>query len=305
VDAIAPAFLHHVRHALQRGVLQGYRTFEEPLPTVRGRVLFAEQLRRRPGRWLPVEVAYDEYTVDIVENRLLLAALDRLRRVGLRSESVRRSLREQEAALGGVSLIAFDPSRLPTVTLTRLNKRYEHAIALARLVLESTSIDIGHGRAPGGAFLVRMSRVFEVFIVAALRDALGSRSSHLVHGARGRQLTMGRDGECPLLPDLSWWDGPHCRFIGDVKYKAASDIGNASPGDLYQLLAYATSANVPSGMLIHAAGATDVSEMVTRYSGKTLRSLALDLTATPQDILEQVKMLAHRIEAESSPTLAA
>jgi hypothetical protein len=89
------------------------------------------------------------------------------------------------------------------------------------------------------------------------------------------------------------------------EYKAASDIRNANPGDLYQFLAHATSANVPSGMLIPAAGGSDVSEMVTRHSGTTLRSLALDLAATPEAILEQVNMLAHRIEAESSATLAA
>jgi 5-methylcytosine-specific restriction enzyme subunit McrC len=305
VDAVAPAFLHHVRYALQRGILQGYQTVEEALPTVRGRILFDEQLRRRSGRWLPVQVRYDEYTIDIAENRLLLAALDRLRRVRLRSEVVRRGLREQEAALAGVSLIAFNSSRIPTIAYTRLNKRYEHAIALARLVLESTSIDIGAGRAPACAFLVRMSRVFELFVVTALREALGARTSHLVHGGRGRQLTMGIAGEIQLWPDLSWWDGSQCRFVADIKYKSAAHIRHAQPGDLYQLLAYATSANVPSGMLIHAAGGVDTSGIVTRHSGKVLHSLAIDLSTSPDRILEQVRELARRIERESERAAAA
>jgi 5-methylcytosine-specific restriction enzyme subunit McrC len=305
VDSIAPAFLYHVRHALERGVLQGYQTMEESLPTVRGRVRFEEHLRRRPGQWLPVQVRYDDYTVDIVENRLLLAALGRLRRVGLRSEAVRRGLREQEAALAGVSLVPFDRLRLPIIAFTRLNRRYENAIALARLVLDSTSIDLGSGRAPGCAFLIKMFHVFELFLVTALREALGSRASHLVHGGKGRQLTMGLAGECQLLPDLSWWDGPQCRFVADVKYKSAYDIQHADPGDLYQLLAYATSANVPSGMLIHAAGAAETSELVTRHSGKVLQSLALNLNATPNEILKQVLELAHRIEQQSAKVAAA
>src|SRR5437660_11267390 len=50
-----------------------------------------------------------------VNARFLLAALDRLRRVGLRSEVVRRGLREQEAAIASVSLIAFDSLRIPTI----------------------------------------------------------------------------------------------------------------------------------------------------------------------------------------------
>ncbi len=305
VDAVAHALVYHVGHALRRGLLQGYQTIEEALPTVRGRVLFDEQLRRRPGRWLPAEVRFDEYTVDILENRLLLAALDRLRRVGLRSESVRRGLREHEAALAGVRLVSFDASRVPNVVYTRLNKRYEHAIAVARLILESTSIDIGHGGAPGCAFLVKMSRVFELFVVTALREALGSRASHLVHSGRGRHLTMGVGGEIQLWPDLSWLDGMHCRFVADVKYKTAADIRHAQPGDLYQLLTYATSANVPSGMLIHAAGAANATGLVARHSGKMLHSLALDLTAAPDDILQQIRDLARRIEGESRRSAAA
>lgn len=305
VDAIAPALLHHIRHALQRGVLQGYQTIEEALPTVRGRVLFDEQLRRRTGQWLPVQVRYDDYTVDIPENRLLLAALHRLRHVGLRSDAVRRGLREQEAALTGVSLVPSDSARSPNIVFTRLNERYRHAIALARLVLDSTSIDISGGTAPGCAFLVKMSRVFEQFVVTALREALGPRASHLVHGGTGRQLAMGMAGECPLKPDLSWWDGSDCKFVADVKYKRASDIRHAQPGDLYQLLAYAVSADVRSGMLIHAAGAAEASRLVTRHSGTVLQSVALELSATPEEILAQVVLLANRMELESRRPAAA
>jgi hypothetical protein len=82
-----------------------------------------------------------------------------------------------------------------------------------------------------------MFRVFEQFLVTALREALGTRASHLVHGGRGRQLTMGlANANC----------GQTChggmvhsnRFIADIKYKSAPDIRHADPGDLYQLLTY-------------------------------------------------------------------
>jgi hypothetical protein len=58
-------------------------------------------------------------------------------------------------------------------------------------------------------------------------------------------------------------------------------------------------------MLIHAAGAVDASEMVTRHSGKMLHSLALNLSATPDNILGQVRVLAHRIGLESARAAAA
>ena len=57
---------------------------EEALPTIRGRVRFAEQARRRYDLPLPIEVRYDDYTVDIEANRLVKAALRRIERLRLR-----------------------------------------------------------------------------------------------------------------------------------------------------------------------------------------------------------------------------
>lgn len=60
-------------------MLQGYRTVEEALPLLRGRLREADQLRQRLA--VPLEVRYDDYTVDIPENRILLTAARRLLRV--------------------------------------------------------------------------------------------------------------------------------------------------------------------------------------------------------------------------------
>ncbi|MGW2194500.1 5-methylcytosine restriction system specificity protein McrC [Streptosporangium sp. NPDC001682] len=81
LPALAHAYALAADRALRRGVLQGYREMEEALPVVRGRIREADQLRRRYGLPLPVEVRYDDYTVDIAENRLLLAASIRLLRL--------------------------------------------------------------------------------------------------------------------------------------------------------------------------------------------------------------------------------
>ena len=67
--------------ALEQGLLQGYRHVDDTLPVVRGRIREAEQIRRRFGRLLPLEVRYDDFTVDIAENQLLLAAALRLLRL--------------------------------------------------------------------------------------------------------------------------------------------------------------------------------------------------------------------------------
>ena len=48
-DILALALVSTARRAFARGLLHGYRTQEEALYTVRGRIMFAEQIRRRFG----------------------------------------------------------------------------------------------------------------------------------------------------------------------------------------------------------------------------------------------------------------
>ncbi|MEV7786586.1 3'-5' exonuclease [Streptomyces sp. NPDC088106] len=60
LPALAHAVERQVDRALRQGLLQGYRATEESALVVRGRIREAEQIRRRSGAMLPVEVAYDD-----------------------------------------------------------------------------------------------------------------------------------------------------------------------------------------------------------------------------------------------------
>ena len=143
-DAMAAALASAVRDALRPGVLQGYRHVEETAQTIRGRIRFSEQLRRHHGRSFPIEIGYDDFTADIDENRILLAALWRVRRLPLRSPTLRNELARLWAPLAdAVTLAAYPKGIAPEITWTRLNQRYRPAVALARLVLQTTTIETG------------------------------------------------------------------------------------------------------------------------------------------------------------------
>ena len=57
-DLLASALASAAQHAFARGLLHGYRQDEESLFGVRGRIRFEDQIRRRHGRMLPVEVRW-------------------------------------------------------------------------------------------------------------------------------------------------------------------------------------------------------------------------------------------------------
>ena len=303
VEAVIPGFVAQVRRAIQLGVLQGYHTEDEALMTVRGRIRFDEQLRRRFGRVPPVEVRYDDFTEDIEENRLLKAALTRLKGLRIRSEWVRRALGAFDLLLQPVSLVEYHPGALPQIAYTRLNERYRGAIELARLILRATSFEMRHGAVRATSFLINMNDVFEDFVVTALREALGVSERDFLQGANGKTFSLDRTGRVVLKPDISWWEGGRCVFIGDIKYKRINVAGIKHP-DLYQLLAYTVASGLPGGLLVYAAGEGEpVRHEVVRI-GKELEVMTLDMSGSPEEILRTVDDVASVVRRQRSTVLA-
>ncbi|HEX2036594.1 MAG TPA: restriction endonuclease [Chloroflexota bacterium] len=300
LEAMVPAFVKLVRRATRRGVLHGYRTVEQALPAVRGRLRFETQMSRRLGFWPPVEVRHDEFTADVIENRLLKGALERLGQLRWRSAAVAGSLRALLPALATVTPLASHDGtgrhggEPPPVRYTRLNAHYRPAVELARLILRSSSLTLRAGRVAASTFLVDMNQVFEDFVVVALREALGLTPSAFPQGAAGKSMSLDRHGAVHLKPDLSWWEGDRCTFVGDVKYKRTRAPGVEHP-DLYQLLAYTVATGLPGGLLIYAAGEGEpVSHQIVQ-EGKELQITALDLGHPPEAILDQIATMAQRV----------
>ena len=99
-----------------------------------------------------------------------------------------------------------------------------------------------------------------------------------------------------LEPDLTWWDGSTCTFVGDAKYKRVR--GERVPNaDLYQILAYATALNLPGGLLIYAKGEADRVVHEVRHSGKRLGVATVDLAGSIDEILATIDQLARRVRS--------
>ncbi len=281
VEVLALQLAAAARRAFAAGLLHGYRTEQEALPTVRGRIRVDEQLRRRFGVPLPLEVQYDEFTDDITANRLVKTAGARLAR-----RRIRASRSPVEYAANAVPEIVFD----------RLNRHYRHVVALSRLILRQRSFETERGGLRASGFLIDMNVIFQEFVTRALRDEL--RVSDRVFRADDRieRVTLDEAGRVRLKPDLTWWDGGDCTFAGDVKYKRIEDA-HVPNADLYQLLAYATALDLPGGLLIYAQGERRPAQHRVRHSGKLLEVAALDLSGTPAALLARIEDMAKRVRA--------
>ena len=298
-DVLALALSAAARRAFSRGLLHGYRTEEEALHTVRGRIRFDEQIRRRFGLLLPVEVRYDEFTDDVLANRLVRAAAARLGGMRLRPRA-RTGLGRIMAMLDNVSPEEFPPNAVPEVRFDRLNEHYREVVALSRLVLRHGSFESRRGQVRASGFLMDMNVVFQEFVTVALREALRVSDRVFLEKTIGSLDERGRVG---LRPDLTWWLGRECVFVGDAKYKRVT-VESVPNADLYQLLAYVTALDLPGGLLVYAKGEEDTAEHRVRHSGKRLEVAALDLSGTLDEVLDRVGQLAEKVTALRDEALA-
>ncbi|MGI3230896.1 McrC family protein [Streptomyces sp. GTA36] len=296
LPALAHAFERQVERAIRAGLLQGYRTTEDIALVVRGRIREAEQVRRQFGAALPVEIAYDEFTTDTPENRLLRAATERLLRLPGVPCRVRARLMHQRTRLAEVAPLVRG-QKLPEWRPSRLNARYQHALHLAGAILDGASAEHRPGGLRIDGYLFDMNKVFEDFVCVALREALRPYGGRGVLQAKGVHLDQ--DERVRMRPDFVWYgDGNQGRPLAVVDAKYKTEQKHGYPGsDLYQMLAYCAALGLSEGHLVYAKGNVSSTGHRVRESGTVLHQHALDLDQTPDGLLGEVSNLAREMAA--------
>jgi 5-methylcytosine-specific restriction enzyme subunit McrC len=290
-DELVPAFAEALRRQVDRGtrqgLIQGYRTIDATSSVLRGRLRETQQLIRWLGSPLPLEVRYDEFTVDIPENRILATALDQLLRMPGVGPQARRMLRHLAGRFTGVTrLRPGEP--LPHWRPSRLNTRLQPALRLAELVLAGRSVETAEGVVAVNGLMLDMARVFEEFLTVALRERIEGRYGGRVVAQEIGYLDHGR--RIPIRPDLTWRRSGQPLAVIDAKYKR-----EVPASDAYQMLAYCTAYGLARGHLVYVTGDDAPVRHVVGDARTEIVCHSLDLDQPPNDLLRSVDELADDI----------
>lgn len=288
---VARVFIRRMRQAIAQGLLQGYVSIHESQSVVRGRIDFDEQLKRRPGIASPMAVAYDEFTVDIQENRMLAAAVGRLLRLPQIDVDSRRLLKRYEMVFQGVSLLQ-PGTPVGNVRFDRRNEHYRPAYELAALIVSGSSLEHRFGTTSASGFLMNVADVYEDFLGAAIKEALERTNG----GTVSLQLRGYLDAASRLRikPDIAWSTNGKVAAIVDAKYKAQKPAGYPN-ADVYQMLAYCSRYSLHEGHLVYAAGEEEPAIHSILGSGIRVHCHALNLDCSPPVLIDRVNALAARI----------
>lgn len=291
VEGVAELVLRTIDEATRRGLIHGYQTREERLTTLRGRVL-VDELAARPWDQWPAPCRYDDFTADVSENRVLLAAVVALRRWAL-APQVRRLAAELEARFDEVTPTDVPLLEVELIRNSPLNEHYQPALVIACLLLEGLGPSHAEGSLDAVSFLIDMNRLFEAWISAELSERLWPDVQ--VREQEGVALSKGPSVR--MNPDLLFGAPGTVSLVGDVKYKLTSS-GLARNADYYQLLAYATATNVDLGILIYCQAEEAPAKTITiEHGGQRLICHPLPLSGDWRQVSLQVDLLASKIRA--------
>lgn len=294
VDAVADHALRTISAATRRGLVHGYRSTEERLPVIRGR-LDVQQLAGRPWDIWPAPCRYDDFTADIPENRVLLAAVTVLRRVVGHSET-RRTIAELTQTFAGVGASQMPLMELDTVRLSPVNEHYGPALALSRLVLEGVGLTHAHGHHQAVTFLIDMNKLYERWIGAELTQRLWPELEVEAPGS----TPLSKHPRVTMAPDLLFRQRGKIVAVADVKYKLTDD-GLGRTTDYYQLLAYATALELPAGLLIYCRADQAPERVITVVGGgQRLHTQPVDLSGDWSDVSASLDTLAAGIRTLAS-----
>jgi 5-methylcytosine-specific restriction enzyme subunit McrC len=239
------AFLSEMNELIRKGVKRAYREKEENLNCAKGRIHFPGQITNNIVHKEKFYVHYDEFSLDIPQNRILKSTLRYLLQ---RSRLYQNKIRLKQY------LQMWDP--IPhsgnieddlqhTNGLSRLYTHYEKPIQWARVFLKGESFTNFRGYSVNTALLFPMERIFEDYVAAMFRRYLKDDNLTLRIQHRQKYL-VDQHKDKPkfqLIPDIVIERDSQPIAILDTKWKAIDQNApkenyGISQADMYQLFAY-------------------------------------------------------------------
>ncbi len=285
-EILTHLFARELLRQWQHGPYHHYEVVEETAVALKGKWRIAQQLRQ-PVRQHRFDVAYDEFTPDNTLNRVLRYVVELLWLHTADSDN-RRLLGNLRQWLGDITLLPVVSPQMASPTLiTRLNRQYEPLLNLARLFLQTGTLELSTGRTSSFAFVFDMNSLFEAFIVGLIEkqrqhilpDALYDCTLHPQsrHTTRYLARTEAGKGVFLLKPDLVLRQGSHFPLLLDTKYKRLKGDGlklGIAQSDFYQMFAYSQRYQCPHVLLLYPQGERPLRRRFLLPDGKGMISAA-------------------------------
>lgn len=243
-------FCEKIRNVVRLGVKHDYGIEEDNLRTFKGKLIVSKQIRLNLAHKERFFVAYDEFGLNAVENRIIKTTLVCLANKTRNSRN-KIDILQLLDLFDGVPMSNDVDSDIHTVSRKRIDEHYKSALQWSVLFLRGYSFSTFSGVDGTGAtaLLFPMEKLFEQYVARELWCAARGRGVNIKTQEKSRYLfeslvTYAGENAGPsflLKPDIVLRAEGGGIVIADTKWKNLQhrerNLG-CSQGDVYQMSAY-------------------------------------------------------------------
>ena len=234
-------FLEEVGKIIKRGLKSDYLNKEDNEFFLKGKLLFNEHIKRNYIHKERFYVAYDEYTQNRVENRLLKSTLKYLLSISSSFENI-RLIRIYQEYMSSINLsMNYDNDFRMSNTKTRGMKYYRDALIWAEIFLKKETFSSFSGDTIAFALLYPMEKLFENYVEYYLKDRYKKCDIVQIEAQSQKEFVSNNKNKVlfRIKPDFLIKRDDQLLVIADAKWKIIEKDNAFSQSDFYQLFAYA------------------------------------------------------------------
>ena len=230
-------FVDEVSTITRRGIRSNYETLEENANFFKGKLIFSQHIRKNFAHKERNFVAFDAFTVNRPENRILKTALQYLYKRSSNSRT-KRDIRYQLSIFDEVETCTDIDADFAKITADRNTKDYSTALTWANIFLKGKSFSTFTGQEIALALLFPMDKLFESYIASIMKNDPALANFNITSQIRSKHL-FDTPERFLLKPDIAAKNtATRQLYLYDTKWKIITEDKHISQADMYQMYAY-------------------------------------------------------------------
>ena len=233
LDLYYDLFLSETETIYKHGLRKNYRTVEQNLNKVKGKIVFTQHLRKNVLHKERFFVAHKVFDANHRLNQILKKSLLVLKAI---AHNVNHNMRINKLLLNleGIAEENITAQWFEHLNYDRNSERYRQAITLAKLIILRYAPDLKGGNENVLAIMFDMNMLFENYVYRKLRALQAKADNPILHVKEQNRTPFweSRGLRADILVET-----PHKRLVIDTKWKVLVD-NKPSDADLKQMFAY-------------------------------------------------------------------
>lgn len=234
-------YLQEVRRLVKIGLKSAYVTTEDNLSCFKGKLQVSQHIRHNLAHKEQFYVAYDEYSQNRPENRLIKATLLKLQKLTDSAENA-KEIRQLLIAFENVVASTNHQKDFSQVIIDRSTKAYADILVWSKIFLTNKSFTTFSGSTTSRALLFPMESVYESYVAQQLKKTMCPVGWEVSTQDKGQYLFYTEnERKFALRPDIVMTKADKT-IVVDTKWKRLNDNPQKNYGisqaDMYQMYAY-------------------------------------------------------------------